>query len=213
MSSSSTQPAPRSFRRWFWCAASLSFALLSVSASPALAASSSTQGTASCSGQNFVQPFVAFKDLNYYTLVPGGEFKGPGEGWKLSGGAQIVGSTHPNGAAGGVLNLPSGSMAISPPICVTLEYQTARVWVRNVTGAGGVAVDVAYAGTPTAIVPKIVGVVYGLQNSWTLSEPFNLQPQIAGSSEGTRELRFVLLAGGRTSDFRLFGLYVDPRMR
>ncbi len=203
---SSSRPTAFGFKRQLASAAVVCVALLSLSAAPALAG-------AACEGQTFSQPFTAWKDYNYYTLVQGGAFNSASEGWELSHGAQIVQTTRPDGTTGGVLNLPSGAKAVSPPVCVTLQYPTARVWVRNVKGAEGVAVAVTYGGTSTATTPKNVGQVHGQQNSWTSSDPFNLQPQTAGSSEGVRELRLVFLAGGQTSDFQLNNLYVDPRMR
>jgi hypothetical protein len=44
-----------------------------------------------------------------------------------------------------VLDLPSGSKAVSPTICVTTEFPTARTMVRNVVGAEGVFFYVSYA--------------------------------------------------------------------
>jgi hypothetical protein len=202
----SSRPTASRIVRQLGAAAVACFALLSLSAAPALAA-------ATCEGQTFSQPFAAWSDYNYYTLVQGGAFNSASEGWELKGGAQVIQTVRPNGKTGGVLNLPSGSTAVSPPVCVTLQYPTARVWVRDVKGAEGVAVGVAYAGTPTATTPKNVGQVHGQQNSWTLSDPINLQPQSTGPNEETRQVRFVLVAGGQTSDFQLYGLYVDPRMR
>jgi hypothetical protein len=202
----SFRPTASRLKRQLGYAAGICVALLGLSAAPALAADV-------CEDQTFLQPFSLSNDNNYYTLVPGGEFNGPSEGWELSHGAQVVHSTRPDGTTGGVLDLPSGAKAVSPPMCVTLQYPSGRVWVRNVVGAEGVSVDVAYAGTPTALVPKNVGQVHGQQNSWTLSNPFNLQPQTAGPLEFLREVRLVFIAGGQTSDFELWGVYVDPRMR
>jgi hypothetical protein len=182
--------------------------LLALSAAPALAAG------ATCPGQTLTQPFTAWGDLNYYTLAPGGNFVNPvAAGWKLSGGAQIVQTTQPNGTVGPVLDLPSHAQAISAPMCVTLEYQTARVFVRNVKGTAGVSVGLSYTGTSTMGNPQYTGTVYGKGSSWNPSEPFNVNPQIAGSNEGTREVQFVFVAGGSKSDFQLYDLYVDPRMR
>ena len=45
------------------------------------------------------------------------------------------------------LYLPSGAYAVSPPVCVTLQYPTARTWVEDVKGFGGVVVGVYYAGS------------------------------------------------------------------
>lgn len=208
----SSRPTAFGFTKQLGCAAGVCVLLLSLSTSSALAAPK-TETPATCEGQAFSQPFGALGDSNNYTLVPGGEFNGPSQGWELSGGAQVIQTTRPNGTNGGALNLPSGAEAISPPFCVTLQYPTARVSVRDVKGAEGVAVAVAYAGTNTAEKPKSVGQVHGQQTSWTESNPFNVQPQTAGHVEETREVRFVFTAGGKTSDFQLFGLYVDPRMR
>jgi hypothetical protein len=58
-----------------------------------------------------------------------------------------------------------------------------------------------------------VGQVHGAHNDWTASSPINVQPQIAGPAESTREARFVFKAGGKTSEFQLYDVYVDPRMR
>lgn len=166
----------------------------------------------SCAGQVFSQPFSSWKDCNYYTLVPGGEFNSPNEGWELYGGAKIITGVRPNGSRAGVLDLPSGSVAVSPPECVTFAYPTARVWVRDLKGAEGVMVAVAYLGTSRTITsPQNVGQVHGQQSKWTLSNPFNVQPQIGGG-EGTREARFVLAAPGKSSEYQLYGLWVDPRM-
>ena len=169
--------------------------------------------SSSCAGQAFSQPFSASNDFNYYTPVAGGNFNSASEGWELSKGARILNTGRPNGSTGGVLDLPSGAVAVSPPVCVTLQYPTARVWVRDLKGAEGVAVGLAYAGTSRTVAsPQNVGQVHGQRTEWTVSNPINVQPQIAGSQEGTREARFVFTAGGNTSEFQLYGLWVDPRM-
>ena len=74
-------------------------------------------------------------------------------------------------------------------------------------------VSVAYAGTRTEEKPKNVGQIHGDHGDWTLSNPFNVQPQIAGHTEETRQVRFHFTAGGNRNDYRLSGLSVDPRMR
>jgi hypothetical protein len=198
-------------------------ALLGLSAAPAFAGElvavtkpapeAVNVALAVCPGQTFSQPFEALNDSNYYTLVEGSEFNDPSEGWELSGGAQFVETTRPDGTTGGALDLPTGAKAISPVVCVTLQYPSARMWVQNAAGGGSVTVSVAYVGTKTEDAPKNVGRVQGAPGGgWTLSKPFGLQPQIAGSVEETREVRFHLTAGGKGSEYRLFGLYVDPRM-
>lgn len=164
-----------------------------------------------CPGQTFSQPFEALKDANYYTLVEGSEFGGPEEGWQLNNGAQIVEGTRPDGSTGGVLDLPSGSYAVSPPVCVTLQYPTARGYVEAVQGGGGITVGVYYGGTKPA--GQAVGQLNAKQgNGWELSSSFNVKPQLGGKEEGVREVRFVYANTTKSSDFHASGLYVDPRM-
>jgi hypothetical protein len=209
-----------------WCA------LLGLSAAPALGAkppatplppaaapaavpapSGSSAALAGCEGQTFSQSFAGQGDSNYYTLVQGGEFNNPSEGWELFNGATIVQSARPSKVIGGVLDLRSGSVAISPPVCVTLQYPAARVWVRDVRGGEGVAVSVVYLSARTATMPQGVGELHGVQGEWALSNPISVQPQIAGATESAREARFVFAGAGRASEYQLSGLWVDPRMR
>jgi hypothetical protein len=49
------------------------------------------------------------------------------------------------------------------------------------------------------------------RSSSTLSQPFAVKPELGGSEEGAREVRFVLTAG--SGEAQLYGLWVDPRMR
>jgi hypothetical protein len=218
-----SRPTASRFTRKIACTAGVVAGLLGFAAVPALADEGKVAPRkpapakvnaelAVCPGQTFSQPFEALKDSSYYTLVQGSEFNGPKEGWELSNGAEIVEGTGPEGSVSS-LNLPSGAEAVSPPVCVTLLYPTARVYVQNVEGGGGVAVSVAYAGTKSEEKPKNVVQVHGEHGEWTLSNPFNVQPQIAGKAEETRQVRFHFTAGGKNNDYRLYGLYVDPRMR
>ncbi len=214
-----SRPTASKFIGKFGCTAAVCAGLIGLSAVPALAKKAPANEAspvlnselAVCPGQTFSQPFEAFQDSNYYTLVEGSEFNGGAAGWELSGGAQIVAAA--DSASGSALDLPSGAEAVSPPVCVTLLYPTARVFVQNVNGGGGVAVSVAYAGTKTEEKPKNVGQVHGEHSEWTLSDPFNVQPQIAGKVEQVRQVRFHFSAAGKNNDYRLQGLYVDPRMR
>jgi hypothetical protein len=133
-----------------------------------------------------------------------------GSGWTLSGGAKIVATTLANGATGSVLDLPSGSKAVSPTICVTSDYPRARTMVRDVAGSEGVYFNVSYEGTNTWNNPKNTGQVHGSGTAWTLSTPVNLQPY---NTLGWQPMRITLIPGGKTSEFQLYDLYIDPRAR
>ena len=133
-----------------------------------------------------------------------------GNGWTLSGGAKIETTHLAGGKSGSVLDLPSGSQAVSPVMCVDNGYQTARTEVRNVVGSEGVFFNVSYAGTNTWTSPQNSGQVHGQQTSWTLSDPVNVQPS---NTSGWQLVRFTFVPGGKTSDFQIYNFWVDPRMK
>lgn len=190
----------------------LTTAVAVMAASPALAAQIDVSGlgwtdASSCSPPALTQPFASAGDSNWYTLTPGetpGSFNG--SGWTLTGGASIEGG---QAGAGSVLDLPSGSQAVSPPMCVASDYPTARTMVRDVVGAQGVHIFVAYAGTKTASKAQDVGQVHGQQSAWTLSNTFNIHP---GNLPGWQLMRFTLVPDGKSSDFQVYNFYVDPHM-
>lgn len=227
---SQIRPAATGFGRKLACLAALCFGILSLSAAPALASwhhwgshehlvnpasSAQNEELAVCPGQVFSQPFLAYEDDNFYTLVPGSEFLSGAEGWALRNGAAVVQGTRPDGSSGNVLQLPGGSYAVSPPTCVTPQYPTARTWIETASGNGGLVVGTFFTGTKPG--PGRVGHVGVLsteeQGEWDLSDPFEIQPQAAASGEGTREVRFVFANPSAQSVFDLSGVFVDPRMR
>jgi hypothetical protein len=166
--------------------------------------------TSGCETPEYVQAFQFVNDNNWYTLLPGespGSFGG--EGWQLSGGAQVVTTTIADGSSSQVLDLPSGSKAVSPVICVTSDYPTARAMVRNVKGSEGIFFYVEYEGTSTWGHPKNTGQVHGNGTAWTAVTPVNMQPY---NTPGWQPMRITLIPGGKTSDFQMYNLYVDPRM-
>jgi hypothetical protein len=205
---SSRPTASRRTRRLSWAASPCCIALLSLAPAAALAKSGPTPTT--CEGQVFSQPFLAYGDSHFYTLVPGGEFNNTSEGWTLSGGASLAGSTRPEGVKGDVLDLPKGAKAVSPPMCVTLSYPSARAWVNGPSGSNGVVVSVSYAGTVSAITPQEVGVIKARYGAWTLGR-FSVEPSVAGQEQTPREVRFVF--EGKKGETQLFDVYVDPRMK
>jgi hypothetical protein len=221
------RPTAYKYGKKLGCLAVICLGLLCFSSASALAAPKGHSGksantkektsteTAVCPGQTFTQPFLEFDDANWYTLVEDSRFdEGPGR-WELKNGAAVVDGTRPDGSSGGVLDLPSGAYAVSPPVCVTLQYPTARAWVQAIEGGGGVTVGVYYAGAKSgSAAGKTVGQLSAKQgDGWQLSEPFDVRPEMTGKQEGVREVRFIYANTTKSSDFQLSGLYVDPRMR
>jgi hypothetical protein len=195
-------------------------ALLVLGAAPAQAAKSKSSTTTQpaeitsplqCTEPALTQPFLYAGDSNYYTLAPGqlpSAFAGTG--WKLSGGASIKTTTLASGASSQVLDLPSGSNAVSPSFCVTAAYPTARTMVRDVVGSEGVFYYVSYLGTSTWETPKNTGQVHGNGSEWTLATPVNMQPE---NVPGWQVVRLTLVPGGTASDFQIYNLYIDPYSR
>jgi hypothetical protein len=181
-------------------------AALVVAAVGAPSAGAEITSTSECANPVLTQPFLSSKDSNNYMLVPGQDNAGfNGSGWTVSGGARVLASGGKN-----VLDLPSGSTAVSPTVCVTTEYPRARMMVRNAIGAEGVFFYVSYANTPTWNKPKNTGQVHGEGTATTLSDPVNLQPP---ATSGWQLARFTLVPGGKSSDFQISEFWVDPFAR
>jgi hypothetical protein len=156
-------------------------------------------------------PFAGFGDLRSYVLAPNGNFSDrSGGGWRFTGGAQVVSATRPVVGAGGVLAVPAGATALSPLMCVDLDYPTARAWTG---GTGALNIDVIYPDTSKDLKPKSVGSISGLADgSWKLSSDFDVRPQIGGKYAGWRRASFQLTNTGKSSVL-VDDFFVDPRMR
>ena len=168
--------------------------------------------TSACMNPTLSQTFLTDKDRNWYTLAPGQAPDGfTGAGWTLANGAQIVTTQLQDGQRGPVLDLPSGAVAISPPMCVTSDYPSARTLVRNVVGGNNVQFNVSYAGTRTWNQPKTTGQLQGQKGNWTISNPVDVKPD--NKTAGWQIVRFSFVAGGKGSDSQVYDFYVDPRMK
>jgi hypothetical protein len=155
----------------------------------------------------FSQPFSAVKDTNWYTLAPGQRVNSfDGTGWTLRGGAKLVTTTLADGSVGTVLDLPAGATAVSPPMCVSADYPTARAQVRDLVGAPSIHLFVQYTNTPSWQQPSAAGVFAG-QAQWVNSQPLNLHP---GNLFGWQEEVFTLTGGARGTDAQVYNFYVDP---
>jgi hypothetical protein len=122
---STFHPVPSSHRGRF--AALLAAALL------ALAAFAGSAQACSYSGAENV--FSPWGDQRGYVLAPDGGFEAGGSGWQLNDGASVVAdneSYYLNDAGDSKsLSLPSGSSAISPPVCMEIGTPSFRLVARN----------------------------------------------------------------------------------
>ena len=98
------------------------------------AAADAPAAPASCPSPPLSQPFLAWGDANWYFAVPPSS-------WTLGPGARRVADT---------LLLPSGSSAISPPICLDASDQDARALL-----AGSATLSLSGRPTPAGLLRGI----------------------------------------------------------
>ena len=123
--------------------------------------------------------------------------------------AAIQKTTLANGSSGAVLDLPSGAQAVSPTICMTNEYPFARFMESQVKGSAGVEFSVAYwKGSSWS--SRYGAQVRGAGSNWTLSDQVAMQPS---SNGGWQLAQIILTGGGKSNDFQVYNLYVDPYVR
>lgn len=174
-----------------------------VGAAPALAGTISNVNK--CSAPTLTQPFLAWGDTNWYVLASGQRPDAfGGNGWTLTGGASIVKTTLADGSTGTVLDLPSGSKAVSPTVCLSSNYPEARTMIRNVFGPPNLAFYVDYETTGQTAISQLPSPSGG---AWTLSPPFGLYPS---STAGWQLASFTFSAGTNASDVQIYNFYVDP---
>jgi hypothetical protein len=164
--------------------------------------------TGPCSNPPVSQVFLPAGDPNFYTPAPGQTGGGfVGTGWTLANGAKIVTAARASGRPGMVLDLPAGSRAVSPNICVTSLYPTARMMIRSLFGGDDLSFQVSYWNANGWTDPHETSKVQGNGTRWSLSSPAQLQP---ANTPGWQIVRLTLVPDGAHSEFQLFDLELDP---
>ncbi len=162
-----------------------------------------------CTHPAVSQPFAPFGDYNFYALAPNGDFDDlASSDWKLSGGAAATTALQSDGSKGYVLDLPSGAVATTPPLCITVDYTTARLWSRNLAGGEGVDFAVSYPNGDGWTKPSSTGSLPGDSGGWRLSNPMNIKPV---KQPDWQWIRISLTGKGKTSRFQVDDLWIDPR--
>jgi len=192
-------------------------ALAVTAASAALAAPASagilTKSATDCDAPVESHPFTQFGDDNAYKPVSQGTFEGGAAGWTLSGGAKVVAGNESYKVGGSAdaysLQLPAGSSATSPTVCVGVNDPTLRFFVRKNSGLlSTVAVSVKVETSLGLVVTLPIGVDLG--GNWHPSLPMlmlgNLLPLLPGD-ETPVQFQFTPLLGG---NWQIDDVYVDP---
>ena len=188
-----------------------------------------------CTNPLIEHPFTKFRDNADYVLAPDGKFEGSLSGWQLAGGAKVIATDK-----GKSLQLPKGASAISPSMCLDLNFPTFRMYHKVVKPKPGLiggllgGVVGLVLGTPEAadvrvevVYPEVVrpmwtemthfdgreGVSAG--NGWRLFDPIDLKPELGGKLPGARQaaLRFTVLDAASKESVLLDDVYVDPMRR
>jgi hypothetical protein len=127
-------------------------------------------------------------------------------GLAVSLAAVAGGSAQAATLVGTVLDLPAGATAVSPPMCVSAAYPSARAQVRDLVGPPSIHLFVQYTSTPSWLKPAAVGTFAG-QSQWVNSQPLNLHP---GNLYGWQQEVFTLTGGPKGTDAQVYNFYVDP---
>jgi len=199
-------------------------------AAPAVAAPSSPTtdpSRSTCENPVLGTPYAAIGDARSYVLAPGGSFEeAGGPGWGLHGGASV----DQDDRHGGQLVLPAGASAVSPSMCIDLDYPHLR-FSHKVTGRFAKAVDIKVE----VIYPQTADAAWvgagqfadaagtPVDAGWRVSPDVNLMPELGGTQWGARDvaLRFTAVpaAAARArrasagAEVRVDDVFIDPRAR
>ena len=169
-----------------------------------------------CGDRPLSRPFLPWLDPMQYTLAPRGNFESGTSGWTLKGGAAVVTGNEPwkvSGPGSRSLYLPSGSSAMTPPICVETLDPTVRYFAKNrgIVALSSLVVEVVLLdryGRPVLTLPA--GVHTGL-GSWHPSLPgvalLNLTGVLSG---GKANVKFRFRPVGLGAKWQIDDVFVDP---
>ena len=180
------------------------------------------ESSQTCSTPLIENPFTRFGDRRDYVMAPSGSFESTAlSGWQLSAAARRVTEFDPVdlGAndGSGMLSLPAKATAISPTMCVDLDYPTFRVLTKAVgkPDSSEVKIEVVYPDSKKREweeLSKFDGKQFvNAGSDWRLTSDMDMKPDLGGKTAGFRRVafRFTALSG----NWRVDDLYVDPRRR
>jgi hypothetical protein len=170
-----------------------------------------------CSEQALSSPFAPWGDRHDYTQVANGGVEDGAAGWTLSGGARVVSGNEPWKVAGSddgaSLQLPAGSSAVSPPICVGVEHPTVRFFARKQSGLLSTLAVSARVHLSLGLTLDVPFGVLFAGGQWKPSPAYlylgNLLPLLPGQYTDI-SFRFTPLLGGK---WQVDDVYVDPFAR
>lgn len=181
----------------------------------------SAASTKTCTAPLIENPFARFGDSRNYVLAPDGSFEDAVlEGWQLSGAKRVTEADAVKIGANdgrGMLAMPARSTAISPTMCVDLDYPTFRLLAKAVRlpDSSAFKIEIVYPDSAKPVweeLTKFDGKQFVYAGSgWLLTSHLDMKPELGGKTAGFRRVafRFTALSG----DWRIDDLYVDPTRR
>ena len=184
-------------------------ALVALSATLAFGASSSNAGLGLACPDPTTQPFRPWSDFARYAQVPDGGFEAGASGWKLAGGATVVAGNNPfylrDRGDRSSLQLPVGSSATSPPMCIGLLSSKMR-FVATGSSGSRLKVQILYRGLVSSTVGVLDGGSVDSSGAWAPSPEVGMLGGVLPLL--TQSVQFRLVATSGTS--RVDDLFLDP---
>jgi hypothetical protein len=178
----------------------------------ALAGAVPAVAAASCPSQTTSRPFAQYGDYAAYTLVQGGTFESGAPGWSLSR-AEVVSEDSPLGGSHALLINPGGR-AVSPGMCVSMQYPSFRFFLRQVKGGGKLYVNLRWQdGSGSTRETQVAALEAG--SSWTLSPVLGLAENLPLESEDAtlNPVQLVFTTTHPGLAWAIDAVYVDPYSR
>ena len=161
------------------------------------------------------KPFARWNDNNSYVLSPGGNFEGLFPGWLMSGATVARGneSYYVGGQTDShSLTLGAGGTVTTAPICIGLDYPSARFFLRNASSSGRLKVDVLGVGLIGGV-RSLLSSYMTATSAWSPSPPLlildNLSSLLSLGGKTPVSLRFTAVGG----NWQIDDVYVDPYRR
>jgi hypothetical protein len=175
-------------------------------------AGGASAGVLGCNYPAAAQSFARWGDSSKYVPVPGGSFETAG-GWTLAGGARVVTGNEPFqlGSPGDSrsLELPPGSSAMTPGVCLYLLTPTLR-FVGSASDGSGVRVTM-YTRTLLGLVQLPSAGYVDLGSEWDASQTQRFLVQnllgLVNLSQANIYFRFTPVGGATV---RMDDVQLDP---
>jgi hypothetical protein len=170
-----------------------------------------------CGDRDTSRPFLRWLDPMKYTLVPNGGVEAGATGWTLKGGAKVISGNEPwkaSGPGSRSLYLPSGSSAMTPPMCVETLDPTVRYFAKNrgIVALSSLLVEVVLLDSRGRAVLALPAGVHTGFGSWHPSLPgvalLNLTGALLSGGKTTVAFRFRPIGLG--AKWQIDDVFVDP---